>query len=116
CEQYTFLGQDKSIPVYVLDVDAFKRAQYWNKFTNIQFYAPYRDAIKQNLVDAAKAVPSEHSAEAKAIAEAYGKKMDGLNSAAAIDKLYAQAMEEIQAFMDEALWSSEGGCMILPKP
>lgn len=117
CEQYTFLGQDKSIPVYVLDVDAFKRAQYWNKFTNIQFYAPYRDEAKQKLIDAANSVPEEHKAEAKAIAEAYGKKMDGLNSAAAIDKLYAQAMEEIQAFMDEALWTlDKTGCMTLPKP
>ncbi|MCQ2330700.1 MAG: leucine-rich repeat domain-containing protein, partial [Paludibacteraceae bacterium] len=117
CEQYTFLGQDKSIPVYVLDVDAFKRAQYWSKFTNIQFYAPYRDEAKQKLIAAANSVPNEHSAEAKAIAEAYGKKMDGLNSAAAIDKLYAQAMEEIQAFMDEALWTlDKTGCMTLPKP
>ena len=116
CEQYTFLGQDKSIPVYVLDVDAFKRAQYWSKFTNIQFYAPYRDEAKQKLIDAANSVPEEHKAEAKAIAEAYGKKMDGLNTAAAIDKLYAQAMEEIQAFMDEALWTlDKTGCMTLPK-
>ena len=117
CEQYTFLGQDKSIPVYVLDVDAFKRAQYWNKFTNIQFYAPYRDEAKQKLIDAANSVSEEHKAEAKAIAEAYGKKMDGLNTAAAIDKLYAQALEEIQAFMDEALWTlDKTGCMTLPKP
>ena len=117
CEQYTFLGQDKSIPVYVLDVDAFKRAQYWSKFTNIQFYAPYRDEAKQKLIAAANSVPNEHSAEAQAIAEAYGKKMDGLNTAAAIDKLYAQAMEEIQAFMDEALWTlDKTGCMTLPKP
>ena len=117
CEQYTFLGQDKSIPVYVLDVDAFKRAQYWNKFTNIQFYAPYRDEAKQKLIGAANSVPNEHSAEAQAIAEAYGKKMDGLNTAAAIDKLYAQALEEIQAFMDETLWTlDETGCMTLPKP
>ena len=37
----TFQNVDKSIPLYVPDIEAYQNAEYWNEFTNIQTQSNY---------------------------------------------------------------------------
>ena len=113
CSEHTFTGQNKSIPLYVLDVPAFQSAKYWKEFTNILFYQPYKEAAKKKVQDIVNGIPPQYASLAKPIADNYFQNIENVNTIRQVDDLTARTLKKLQVFYDQGLWIKSGDYWLL---